>query len=106
MELSPFPLDHSDLLRVDERLWVLTTPTGVANYDFRFDAFFRCRRPWQPPDGVLAVARLGALPRYETVYEALRQDGITLVHTPEQYQRATELPCWYPLIEDLTPRSV
>jgi hypothetical protein len=54
----------------------------------------------------VAVARLGALPSYESVYEGLRQEGTALVHTPEQYLRATELPCWYPLIEGLTPRSV
>ena len=38
--------------------------------------------------------------------EALRGEGITLLHSPEEYRRATELPRWYPLIEDLTPRSV
>ena len=30
----------------------------------------------------------------------------TLIHSPEQYIRASELPQWYPLLSDLTPRSV
>jgi ATP-grasp domain, R2K clade family 3 len=31
---------------------------------------------------------------------------MTLVHDPAEYLRASELPHWYPLLEDLTPRSV
>ncbi|MCE9530545.1 MAG: ATP-grasp domain-containing protein [Planctomycetes bacterium] len=105
MELSAFPLEHAELLHVENAFWVLSAPTGVGNYDFRFDQFFRCARPWQPPDNITAVARLGAFPSYESVYDALRTEGTTLVHSPEEYRRATELPCWYPLIEDLTPAS-
>lgn len=41
------------------------------------------------------------------MYDCLRKDeGITLVNSPEEYLRATELPHWYPLIEYLTPRSI
>ncbi len=105
MELSS-PSAYAELRHLEECLWVMTARTGVSNYDFRLDAFFPCRRPWQPPAGVRAVARVGAVPHYDLVYDALRQEGITLLHDPEEYLRATELPRWYPLNEDLTPRSV
>jgi ATP-grasp domain, R2K clade family 3 len=104
--MSSFPLEHADLLHVEDSIWVLSAPTGVPNYDFQFDRFFQFRRPWQPPENISAIARLGAFPNYDTVFEALKLEGTTLVNTPEEYRRATELPCWYPLIEDLTPASV
>ena len=28
-----------------------------------------------------------------------------LIHTPEEHRRCSELPHWYPLLEDLTPRT-
>jgi hypothetical protein len=104
MELSS-PLSHAERRRLEGALWVLTAPEGNPNYDFRFDAFFRCRRSWGPPPGVPAVARVGAIARYPVVYEALRGDGITLLHGHEQHLLASELPHGYPLLADLTPRS-
>jgi hypothetical protein len=84
----------------------LAAPTGISNYDLRFDAYFRCRHPWQPPGSVVAVPRIGAIPNYDLVYDSLRKEGTTLLHNPEQHLRCSELPRWYPLIEDLTPKSV
>jgi hypothetical protein len=43
---------------------------------------------------------------YNLVYAALREDGITRLHSPEAHLRASDLPRWYPRIEDLTPRRV
>jgi ATP-grasp domain, R2K clade family 3 len=105
-ELMDTLLTHAELLEIENSLWVLAAPTGIANYDFDFASFFSCRHPWRPPDSVLAAARVGAIANYEAVYAALAQDGIRLLHTPQEYLRASELPHWYPLIRDLTPRSI
>ncbi|RKH57032.1 ATP-grasp domain-containing protein [Corallococcus llansteffanensis] len=96
-----------DLLKVDDRLWLLTAATGVGVYDFAFDRFFACRRPYVLPDAPIdVVARAGAWQDYAERYRELEAQGVRLIHSPEQHLRATELPHWYPLLEDLTPRSV
>jgi hypothetical protein len=106
VELNFFHLEHADLLQVEDAFWALTAPTDNSNYDFRFDEFFHCRRSWRPPENVTAVARLGAFPNYEVIYQSLKLEGTTLINSPQEYLRATELPHWYPLLEDLTPASV
>lgn len=96
-----------DLLKVEDRLWLLTAATGKGVYDFAFDRFFACRRPYMLPDTPIeVVARAGAWPDYAERYRELEAQGVRLVHSPEQHLLATELPHWYPLLEDLTPRSV
>ncbi len=100
------PLAHAELRHVEDVLWVLTAPAGLANYDFRFDSFFPSRRPWRPSEQVIAVARVGAISNYLAVYDSLKEIGIVLLHTPEEYRRASELPDWYPLLADLTPKSI
>lgn len=94
------------LIHVEDVLWVVTQPTGLRVYDFPFETFFACRHPYRRPDNVHAVARIGAFQDYPAEYADLRAQGITLLHTPEQHFRATQLPYWYPLIADLTPKSV
>lgn len=95
-----------DLLHLDNTLWVLTAPTGVPIYDFAFDRFFPCRRPWERPATVEAVARTGAFDDYPAQYDQLLSAGVRLIHTPEQHRVSSTLPGWYPLLADLTPRSV
>ncbi|WP_338864015.1 ATP-grasp domain-containing protein [Myxococcus stipitatus] len=95
-----------DLLQVEECLWVLTAPTGKGIYDFGFDRFFACRRPYQLPESLQVVARVGVWNDYEVRYRELAAEGLKLVHSPEQHLLATELPHWYPQLTDLTPRSV
>jgi hypothetical protein len=75
-------------------------------YDFAFDRFLACRRPFQRPDAVEAIARVGAIADYPGYYKRWAKDGVRLVHSPEEYRRATELPVWYPLLKDLTPKSL
>jgi hypothetical protein len=95
-----------DLLIVEDALAVLTRPTGHGIYDFPFDRLLACRRPYEPPPGVRAVARVGAVPDYRAYFARWAERGVQLVHTPEEQLRATELPAWYPLLHDLTPSSV
>lgn len=95
-----------DLFLLEDAVWVWTRPVGLPIYDFAFDQVFACRRPWDRPREVETIARAGALDSYEASYADLLAEGVRLVHSPDQNLQATRLPRWYPLLEDLTPRSV
>ncbi|HEY4244438.1 MAG TPA: ATP-grasp domain-containing protein [Kofleriaceae bacterium] len=95
-----------DLMLVEDAVWLLTAPTGTAIYDFAFDRLLACRRPYHLPAELTAVARVGAIPSYGDFYRRWADQGIRLVHTPEEHRRASELPTWYPLLEGLTPKSL
>ncbi len=95
-----------DLFLLESAVWVWTRPVGVPIYDFEFDRLMACRRPYARPAEIVAVARVGALDSYETSHADLLADGVRLIHDPEQNLRATRLPRWYPLLADLTPRSL
>jgi len=43
---------------------------------------------------------------YALLYDALLERGITLINPPAAYQHCHHLPESYPVIENLTPRSV
>ena len=95
-----------DLVLVEDAIWLLTRPTGSAIYDMPFDRLLACRRPYQRPDSVTAIARVGAIPDYEAYFQRWAEQGVRLIHTPDEHRRASELPCWYPLLEGLTPKSL
>jgi hypothetical protein len=95
-----------DLLHVEDVFWIWTEPTGIAVYDFPFDGVLACRRPFRRPEQIEVVARIGAFSDYPAQFAELAQQGMKLVHTPEEHFRATQLPNWYPLIADLTPKSI
>jgi glutathione synthase/RimK-type ligase-like ATP-grasp enzyme len=95
-----------NLFSLEDTLWLLTAPVNVANYDFAFEQFFSCHHPWQPPSQITVVARIGAHKNYVELYKALEMEGIQLIHTPQEQQKCSELPYWYPLLKDLTPRSI
>jgi hypothetical protein len=97
---------NEELLLVDESLWLLKSETGLAAYDFPIDRFFPCQHPWQRPQEIEVVARIGAFEDYAALYDELLRSGIRLVHTPEEHLRCSDLSYWYPLIDDLTPRSI
>ena len=95
-----------DLVLVEDAVWLLTMPTGTAVYDFAFDRLLACRRPYQLPPSLTAIARVGAIPSYEDYYRRWSDQGVRLIHTPDQHRRASELPSWYPILEGLTPKSL
>lgn len=97
--------ERLNLFLVNDLLWMVTKPTGKAIYDFQLEHFFRCEHKWQLPSSILAVARVGARHDYAAFYEAMEQSGVRLIHSPSEHDRCSELPHWYPLIADLTPRS-
>jgi ATP-grasp domain, R2K clade family 3 len=98
-------LENLDLIFVEEALWVLVGKVDLSSYDFSFSQLFACRRPWNRPEKLTAIARFGAISNYDEVYQNLAADGIFLVHSPEQHLLASELSHWYPLLEGLTPKS-
>lgn len=95
-----------NLILIEGGLWILESKTGQAAYDFPFENLFACSHPYLLPEKLQAIARIGAIPDYPSLYERLQIEGISLVHTPEEHQKASELPFWYPLIIDLTPESI
>lgn len=106
-------LQGASLTRIEDTLWVLLPGESqrlhlhMTTYDMPFESVFACQHPWQRPQVVDAVARIGAFSsQYEDVYSTLLQDGIKLIHTPEEHYRCSVLSQWYPLIEDLTPKSL
>jgi ATP-grasp domain, R2K clade family 3 len=94
-----------ELLCVDEILWVMTAETGLSAYDFRLDRFFPCRHAWNQKGKTKAVARVGAFTDYVARFESLHRDDVVLIHDPAEHRLCSELPQWYSLIEDLTPKS-
>jgi ATP-grasp domain, R2K clade family 3 len=98
--------ENLDLVLVEDAVWVLVGEVDLPSYDFSLSQFFACRRPWHRPDRITAIARCGAISNYQELYQQLAADGILLIHSPEQYLLASELPRWYSLLEGLTPKSV
>lgn len=95
----------ADRFILRDRLWVITKPIGIAVYDFDFRSFFDCLTPFSPPEGIPAVARIGAFENYPAFYESCLESNIVLVHSPAEHLRCSTLPEWYPLISADTPRS-
>ena len=104
--MSPGLQRGEDLFQLEGAVWLWTSQVGLSIYDFAFDQFFACRRPYNRPVEVGVIARVGALDDYASTYQELQREGIRLVHSPDEYLRATRLPQWYPLLEDLTPKSL
>ncbi len=96
-----------DYLCLENVTWVATSPIGSPAYDFDFARSFHFKRLWSNPEGAITViGRFGVAYDYDRVYEDMAQDNILLIHTPEQHWRAANLDGWYPLVKDLTARSV
>jgi hypothetical protein len=95
-----------DLFCLEDGIWLWTRNIGVAIYDFPFERFFACRRSRLASDELEVVARIGAFDDYAGSYAELLEQGLRLVNSPEQHLRATRLPRWYPLLQDLTPKSL
>lgn len=93
------------LILVDHMLWLLVAETGLSAYDFDFEAYLPCSHPWKRPSDIVVIPRLGAFDDYERDYERFRAEGIHLIHSPTQHFLCSELPNWYPALEDLTPHS-
>jgi hypothetical protein len=100
------PLGKREIVLLEETVWLLVEPVQIPIYDFNFREWFHCRISYECPSEICAVARVGAVRDYHQFYLECKNDGVTLIHSPEEHLRASQLNKWYPLISDLTPRSV
>lgn len=99
-------IDYLDLFALEGLVWIAEAKIKLPCYDFAFDRHFNCQRPEDRPDPVIAVGRFGVAPNYfDTYRQLLETKAVKLIHSPEENRLASELPNWYPLISDLTPRS-
>lgn len=97
--------EQLDFFHLESVVWIGAARIDVPRYDFEFERFFACRRPYQRPDRIEAVGRCGVIENYSDLYQELEAGGVLLIHTPDEYQLASELPNWYPILAGLTPRS-
>lgn len=99
-------LEDLDIFLLEDVVWVIAAKIDVPRYDFPFETFFACRHPVYRPQLIEAIGRFGVTEDYDDLHSVLKSDGISLVHSPQQHQLASELIHWYPLLEDITPRSL
>jgi ATP-grasp domain, R2K clade family 3 len=104
--MSIIDVDNLDIFLLEHKVWIISLTINLPRYDFNFDTFFSCRHPYQRPETIKAIGRFGAVEDYSNVYKTLESEGVLLIHTPEQHRLASELTAWYPLIKDITPRSL
>lgn len=98
--------EQIDLILVEEVLWIAKSKINVPIYDFEFENFFACRHPLNRMDLIKAVGRFGVTENYSELYQNLLKENIELIHSPEQYFKASELNNWYSYLKDLTPKSL
>lgn len=104
--MSKVKLNNLDIFLLEDVVWIAAAKIDVPRYDFAFETFFACRHPVYRPEQIEAVGRFGVTDDYADLYNSLKADGVLLIHTPEQHLLASELTHWYPLLEDITPRSL
>src|ERR1044072_388128 len=102
LDINP---ENLDFIFLEEAVWIAKANVGVPIYDFEFDNFFACRRPFYRPEKIKVVGRFGVTTNYEELFDSLKNEGIELIHTPQQYLLASDLTYWYQRISDFTPKS-
>ncbi len=95
-----------NLARVEKKLFVMSETVWVAGYDFSFELHFECDHPYQIDGEQICVLRIGAISDYPGQFAEQLRAGLRLVNSPDEHERASELVIWYPIIADLTPRTV
>ena len=96
--------DYDDFLRVEDTVNILVKNTNVSNYDFGFRQHFECKSIIDMQDEPVLL-RIGAIQDFDEVKNDLESVGCSLMYSSEDYKLATSFERWYPLLEDLTPRS-
>lgn len=97
-------MKNLDLFQIESQLWMAEVKTGVPLYDFSFSPLFHVARPWYTAQGLL-VARIGAIADYEGLYDEYKRMSLSLVNSPAEHLKASELEHWYPLVAEFTPKS-
>ncbi len=60
---------------IEDKIWVVIEPTGMAQYDFRFEDHFICKHPYRLESEITAIARMGAANDYAKRYDELKEWG-------------------------------
>jgi len=95
-----------NLTLIEDKLFVVSERLGLAVYDFDFDLHFECTHPYLIEGQRPCIMRVGAIANYAQEYEEKMEMGLQLINSPDQYVLASELEAWYPLVTELTPRTV
>lgn len=94
-----------NIARIEGRLVIASQLRVNPAYDFDFDLNFTCDHPYAFDHEERCVLRTGAVPNYDEQYREMLAWGLRLVNSPEEHALASELEHWYPLLQDLTPRT-
>lgn len=95
----------TELMVLEDRLAILSRPTGVAAYDFDFGLHFACRHPYRLDAEIAGILRIGAAADYAATHADALAMGVRAISDPNQHLIASEIERWYPLIADSTPRT-
>lgn len=95
-----------NIARIEGQFIVCSEPVGVAAYDFNFELHFDCDHPYRIEGEELCILRTGPIADYASTWQNCLADGLRLVNSPAEHDRASELEHWYPLIAGMTPRTL
>ncbi|MFZ6767272.1 ATP-grasp domain-containing protein [Undibacterium sp. Di26W] len=91
---------------IEDKLFIVSEHIGVSVYDFDFDLHFACKHPYLIEGNYPCIMRAGAIADYASEYNDKLNMGLRLVNSPDEHKIASDLEAWYPLIQDLTPRTL
>jgi len=97
--------EEVDVFQVERALWIAEVKVDLASYDFPFTSLMACTYSRFGMEEVAAVGRFGAVGDYGAIFAGMADLGVRLIHSPEEHDRCSELPLWYPRLEGLTPES-
>lgn len=94
-----------NIARIEDKLVVVSEPTGVPVYDFDFDLHFRSTHPQNFQQETSCILRVGPIRDYDREFREKLELNLRLINSPAEHARASQLEVWYPPLTDLTPRS-
>lgn len=98
-------LADAELLLIENRLAILSRPTGASAYDFDFSLHFDCRHPYRIDSEIRTILRIGAAQHYSNTFAEATAIGLRPINDPAQHLLSSEIEHWYPYIADMTPKT-
>lgn len=95
-----------NLFQLEGCLTIAERKTSVSTYDFDFRQFFQVKSLRFANQTPPLILRTGAIGNYKDAFNHYQHMGFSPVNNPEEHLRASVLPEWYPIIKDLTIRSI
>jgi len=93
------------LIEINGAVCIASQKTNFDIYDFEFRQYFETK-PVITNTTLPVVLRIGAIPAYESLFDALMEFDLCLINSIRQHEMASLLPNWYPKIKEFTARSV